>query len=242
MSSGITKFRAVTRWVTAFSFCMKRKSVKTQGLTPTPSPSRREYKWYSALETIKPYIFKVSTPNGYGTGFQIFHPTTMPLCAIATAYHVIAHEYEWEEPIRITHYDSGKTRLLKSDNRAIFVYPKQDLAIILFNKEDLPLSIGAPKLVPSGFTLKPGLEVGWCGFPVIASNTLCFFAGYVSCYLTNEESYLVDGVAINGVSGGPAFYLRSDADDFFYRRGNISLPTKQNPRRHTSRSMLCVIG
>ena len=35
---------------------------------------------------------------------------------------------------------------------------------------------------------------------------LCFFSGRVSAYLAEENAYLVDGVAINGVSGGPAFH------------------------------------
>ena len=39
----------------------------------------------------------------------------------------------------------------------------------------------------------------------MAPNDLCFFTGHVSSWLANEESYLIDGVAINGVSGGPAF-------------------------------------
>ena len=50
------------------------------------------------------------------------------------------------------------------------------------------------------------MEVGWCGFPSIAPDDLCFFEGHISSYLAKEGSYLVDGVAINGVSGGPAFF------------------------------------
>jgi len=36
---------------------------------------------------------------------------------------------------------------------------------------------------------------------------LCFFSGRVSSYLMEDSLYFVDGVAINGVSGGPAFTL-----------------------------------
>jgi hypothetical protein len=39
---------------------------------------------------------------------------------------------------------------------------------------------------------------------------LCFFSGRTSCYLLDEHAYLIDGVAINGVSGGPTFYISSD--------------------------------
>ncbi len=54
--------------------------------------------------------------------------------------------------------------------------------------------------------MRQGIQVGWCGFPVVAPNDLCFFTGHVSSYLSSQETYLVDGVAINGVSGGPAFH------------------------------------
>ena len=37
-----------------------------------------------------------------------------------------------------------------------------------------------------------------------------FFSGRVSCFLKTEHAYLIDGVAINGVSGGPTFFLASD--------------------------------
>ena len=35
----------------------------------------------------------------------------------------------------------------------------------------------------------------------------CFFYGHISAYVEEEELYLVDGVAINGVSGGPVFVI-----------------------------------
>jgi hypothetical protein len=44
--------------------------------------------------------------------------------------------------------------------------------------------------------------------PVISAipkASLCFFSGHISAWLEPDEAYLVDGVAINGVSGGPAF-------------------------------------
>jgi len=55
--------------------------------------------------------------------------------------------------------------------------------------------------------LKVGNEVGWLGYPAIAgSSQLCFFGGKISAFMGDQQAYLVDGVAINGVSGGPAFY------------------------------------
>jgi hypothetical protein len=35
---------------------------------------------------------------------------------------------------------------------------------------------------------------------------MCFFSGTVSAWQPAKKSYLIDGVAINGVSGGPVFH------------------------------------
>ena len=172
--------------------------------------------WHEAIKEIKPFIFKISTPDGYGTGFQVFYPTNADyhLCGIATAYHVIDHAHEWEEAIKITHYGSGKTITLKPKDRVIFTYTSDDLAFILFDKDLLPLEKKEPVLIDPRRVVKQGAELGWCGFPHIAPlGELCFFAGHISSDISGsskENYYLVDGVAINGVSGGPAFYFPKD--------------------------------
>jgi hypothetical protein len=65
-------------------------------------------------------------------------------------------------------------------------------------KTTLPLQ--APSMM-----MKVGAELGWAGFPAIAFPNLCMFTGRVSAYLKMSGSYLIDGVAIHGVSGGPVF-------------------------------------
>ena len=67
---------------------------------------------------------------------------------------------------------------------------------LYYQKEPLPL-------LETGAMLRVAAEMGWVGFPAMAWNELCFFSGRVSA--TRKDSYLVDGVAIHGVSGGPAF-------------------------------------
>lgn len=168
--------------------------------------------WYKKLGSVLPYVFEILTPGGSGTGFQIF-ANDQGLCGIATAYHVIDHALDWEEPIKVIHHSSGKSLLLKQSSRAIFPYPEVDLAIIVFQKNDLPISSS-----PDNFLIDPqrnlirGVEVGWLGFPSVApAHELCFFAGHVSSFL-KQGSYLVDGVAITGVSGGPAFYIEEDTN------------------------------
>jgi len=84
-----------------------------------------------------------------------------------------------------------------------------DLAFILFRNEDMPLKKEALDMIPSEKRLRQGSPIGWCGFPALAPNELCFFTGHVSAFSDEERSYSIDGVAINGVSGGPAFHLGS---------------------------------
>jgi hypothetical protein len=60
---------------------------------------------------------------------------------------------------------------------------------------------------PNTETLPIGSSVGWLGFPAIARDTLCFFAGTISAAQRHLNAYLIDGVAINGVSGGPVLRL-----------------------------------
>jgi hypothetical protein len=51
-----------------------------------------------------------------------------------------------------------------------------------------------------------GVEVGWIGYPAVSRHTQCFFSGNVSAFQEFRHAYLIDGVAINGVSGGPVLY------------------------------------
>jgi hypothetical protein len=56
---------------------------------------------------------------------------------------------------------------------------------------------------------KIGVDVGWVGFPALALTKLCFFSGPISGHI--QDLYLIDGVAINGVSGGPVFSQEEDS-------------------------------
>src|SRR5262249_62208479 len=127
------------------------------------------------------------------------------LCVVATASHVLSHAHYWEEPIRLHHHATGQTLVLKPDKRAIDVNEKTDTSAILFEAGDLSLPSEVLELTKKDHYLKPGVEVGWLGYPAVAGANLCFFSGHISAYIESESAYLVDGVAINGVSGGPAF-------------------------------------
>jgi hypothetical protein len=45
----------------------------------------------------------------------------------------------------------------------------------------------------------------------VNADTLCFFTGTVSARTVAQKSYLIDGVAIHGVSGGPVFHRSIDS-------------------------------
>ena len=166
--------------------------------------------WATCLELIKPYVYKIFTPQGSGTGFQISYAKNKQFIGISTALHVIDHAHDWEEPIKVSHYASGNTAIIREADRVVFAYPDKDLAFLLFNVGELPANKTDLDMIAPDKRLKQGVHMGWCGFPAVAPNELCFFTGHMSSWLSNQESYLVDGVAINGVSGGPAFTPTDD--------------------------------
>jgi hypothetical protein len=190
--------------------------------------------WQEAIENITPYVVKILTPYGSGTGFMISHGKNKNICGIATASHVVEQAHYWEQPIRIIHQKSGQSILLRSYQRAIVTEDKFDSAAIIFNREQspIPLPIENLHLIEEGRFLKLGNEIGWLGFPALLNtDNLCFFSGRVSCWLQSDHAYLVDGVAINGVSGGPAFH--SGLDD---RIRVIGIVSAYIPNRATGES------
>ena len=163
--------------------------------------------WDSAINIVRPHIVKIETPNGHGTGFLAFYNRDRTWCCIATAAHVVSYADEWQQPIRIK--SETATIFLKEEERVIFVDHNTDSAIILFFKSDLQLPQVPIALMPVDEPCGIGIDIGWLGFPGIEPNTLCFFAGTISAPQIARKAYLIDGVAINGVSGGPVFHRPS---------------------------------
>jgi hypothetical protein len=157
--------------------------------------------WDQVVQKVTPYIVKIETPTGYGTGFLSLYNEDKTWCGIATAAHVVSDADEWQKPIKIRHQGSPDVLFLQPSDW------KTDSAVILFLKGNLNLPEIPITLFPVGATLGIGVEVGWLGFPAIESHTLCFFSGNVSARQEFRNAYLVDGVAINGVSGGPVLFL-----------------------------------
>lgn len=166
--------------------------------------------WWEAVETVKPYVVKIDTPSVSGTGFLCAYTRSKIICGVATAAHVVKKSHNWEEGIRIKHYISGKSQLLHASDRIINLDLKLDTAVITFAHDKITFPKDTLSFLSEEKYLRPGIEIGWLGFPSVSPSNLCFFTGKISCWLENMRTYLVDGVAINGVSGGPVFYISKD--------------------------------
>lgn len=165
--------------------------------------------WDQAIETISPHVVKIETPSGWGSGFLTLYNHDKSWCGIATAAHVVSHADEWQQPIRITHAGSASPYFVKPEERVIFLDRSTDSAIVLLFKRELKLPERPIALLPMEQPCPIGIDIGWLGFPAIEPDTLCFFAGTVSARQARRKAYLIDGVAINGVSGGPVFHCSS---------------------------------
>lgn len=174
---------------------------------PAPAAPPAPLQWLDAVERIRPYVVKISTPQGHGTGFLFVYAGDPNLCGIATAWHVIREAHTWEDPIRIEHIASGKSKVVRVGERSVSFDQALDTAALVVEKGDMPFPADVLPLTPTGRWVKVGVELGWVGFPALAPDDLCFFSGPVSAWLPGQRAYLVDGTAIHGVSGGPAFLL-----------------------------------
>ena len=165
--------------------------------------------WYQVFEEISPSVVRIESPGSQGTGFVCLR--TDRFVGIATAYHVLQYADYWQQPIRVIH-QSGTVILKEEDRLVLSGTDEKDSAILLFEEHanpDFPQEL--VQLLPPKKHLKIGVEVGWIGFPgAVLSDNLCFFSGNISARI--DPSYFIDGVAINGVSGGPVIYRTSKAN------------------------------
>jgi hypothetical protein len=164
--------------------------------------------WHIAYEEIRPYVVRIETIQGIGTGFLFAYNKDHSIAAIATASHVIETAVRWRQPIKVWHPESKKTLYLEKQDRATSLDPDRDAAAIILPADAFKFPQTALSLQDPREVKKIGVDVGWVGFPALALTKLCFFSGPVSNHI--EDGYLIDGVAINGVSGGPVFTEEED--------------------------------
>ena len=78
-----------------------------------------------------------------------------------------------------------------------------DVALLIFLAPDFPQP--SVPIIEHANDVRVGTEVAWLGYPGRLAETLCFFSGRISAALPGSGSYLIDGAAMPGVSGGPVF-------------------------------------
>lgn len=166
--------------------------------------------WNLLQQKIEPYLIRIETQQGSGTGFLFAYNPTGILAAIATAAHVIDYAHDWKQPIKLIHDATGEIAFVTEEQRVVFLNQSRDAATILVSKDILPFPKTVFPIADSTKYRAVGSELAWTGFPSVAYPTLCFFSGCVSAFLVSQDCYLIDGVAINGVSGGPVFCERPD--------------------------------
>ena len=175
------------------------KPPPTGGLAPT-------LPWHLVCDKVRPYLFKIETPIGHGTGFLFGFNQNHRLAVIATAYHVVADVIAWRQPIKLHHETSGKMLYFEHGKTAVLGDERRDSAVIILTPpKEFTLPTNTPELLDASKFMKVGSPLGWMGYPSIAPSELCFFQGSVSARLAQANAYLLDGVAIHGVSGGPVF-------------------------------------
>jgi hypothetical protein len=166
--------------------------------------------WQAAFSAVEPYIVKIETPAGAGTGFFFAHNEDRSLIGIATALHVIDEANEWRQPLKIVHVQTRTQMFVSHGERGMLLdYGRDSAAILLSTKamtdSGLPVPTAMLPLLPSEQMKMIGVGLAWAGYPAIAPNKLCLFQGGVSAFNEESDSYYIDGIAINGVSGGPVF-------------------------------------
>jgi hypothetical protein len=159
--------------------------------------------WHVTYQEIRPYVVRIETINGIGTGFLFAYNRDHSIAAIATASHVIDTAVNWQQPIKVWHPNSDKTLYLEKKDRATLLNPDRDAAAVILPAGSFKFPEKALPLQDPTKIRKIGVGVGWVGFPALALTKLCFFSGPISGHI--QDVYLIDGVAINGVSGGPVF-------------------------------------
>ena len=175
-----------------------------------------EMPWDRVVDLAERIVFQIRAGDSRGTCFAISigkqpkSPSTHYM--FATAWHVVENAA-----------DSSLTMSMLSANGKISFEAKGGFyQIIQLESEVFDTALiylrTSEEILPQGHLLPmldwdrempKGTEIGWVGFPVIGGGEFCFFKGTISGHVKSPPTYLVDGVAINGVSGGPALDNRA---------------------------------
>jgi hypothetical protein len=171
--------------------------------------SDRVTAWPDIIPRLEPLVFRVHAGDSLGTAFVIGVSTSDGgrNAMLVTALHVVEGVLGNNKPLDLVRGDGVLISSLTAGPVAIYPVgpPECDSALIQVITREPLISQDALLPMPLETMLPRGANLGWLGFPGLVFPELCFFRGVVSGYQERPPIYLVDGVAINGVSGGPAF-------------------------------------
>ena len=119
-----------------------------------------EAPWVRIANAVRECVVLIETPSARGTGFVVQPPPGSPNQTVITAHHVIDHALNWREPIKITHFPSGKQAFLDINARAINPNPGRDQAIVQFSAKELPLPLNKVDILTEGKRLNEGVQTG----------------------------------------------------------------------------------
>jgi hypothetical protein len=168
--------------------------------------------WALLAKKFEKIIFRIEVEEEGGTGFLISKSVKengLTALMIITAAHVI--EKGINDSSKLVRVISDKEEVIFTNkvNKIYIIHLgpiEMDIGLVLV--EDINIDIKSDDLqplLPYSYIPERGAKVGWLGYPGIVWPELCFFEGVISGYLNEKGTYLVDGVAINGVSGSPVF-------------------------------------
>ena len=174
----------------------------------------QETSWDSHYKLISPFVVKITTDKGSGTG--LITAESDAHIHIITALHVVKDCLFYG----ICFYDEKFFVCPTQDAKIIAPNPSIDCAVFSIPKKIIPPNNASTGILPFPILaihdkIDIGTAVGWIGYPGIFASLTAkpgFFSGSISGISTNN-SYLIDGTAINGVSGGPVISIIKRPDN-----------------------------
>ncbi len=168
--------------------------------------------WEKVIKRVERIVFRLLAGDSAGTCFTVSIgklPETKSIhYMFATAWHVVKEVAGSDQPIYMVAANGKTICEAKAGCYAVFSLGSEafDTALVMVKSpEDIISQNDLLPILGPETQMPRGMEIGLAGFPGIVGGEFCFFKGTISGYLHKPPSYLVDGVAINGVSGGPAF-------------------------------------
>ncbi len=173
-------------------------------------PERPRVPWEELVPRIEPLVYQVRAGDSLGTAFAISVAGSEDggsYAMLVTAWHVVKDIVQTADPLDLVQSDGTLVSTLTTGPVSVYPVgpPECDSALVVVPTEKALVAPSQLLPIPLETMLPRGAQVGWLGYPGLVYPELCFFRGVVSGHQEEPPIYLIDGVAINGVSGGPAF-------------------------------------